>query len=206
MRINNHSKAKLIKNEAMAQVIACLNEGGLVAFPTDTVYGLACKLDLLVMDKVYQAKGRDFNKPLPIMADSLKMLEKIADVDEKSKKLIKTLTPGALTIVVNRKEDLDQAFSQGKDTIAVRIPDDPWVLELIRELDTPIMVTSANKSGQPSLFLDSEVYEQLGNDIDLLVQGKASGKQASTIVDVRQEVKILRSGPISMQDILEALL
>ena len=173
----------------------------LIAFPTDTVFGLACVMDEQAIKKVYEAKGRDFNKPLPVMCSNIEMIEEIAYVDEKTKKIINKFMPGALTIVFKKKENVAEYVTQGKQTIGIRVPDDEWIIKLIKKIGKPIMVTSANISNSGSLLKWEVVYEQMKNQIDGIVCEDARGDKSSTIIDVSDGLKLLREGPISFKDI-----
>ncbi|MBO4918987.1 MAG: threonylcarbamoyl-AMP synthase [Erysipelotrichaceae bacterium] len=177
-----------------------------MAFPTDTVFGLACAMDQDAIRKVYKAKGRDFRKPLPVMCDGPEMIRRIAIVSDKAERIVERFMPGALTMVFPKREEVDDVFTQGMDTIGIRVPDDPWILDLIRELDTPIMVTSANISGNGSLLKWEDVYACMHGKINGIVTEDARGEQASTIIDVTSnEIKALREGPISIEEIKEAI-
>lgn len=199
---------KTIKYKKMdkKEIINILMTGGILAFPTDTVFGLACAMDKDAIRKVYKAKGRDFRKPLPVMCDGPEMIKRIAVVNDKAEKVMECFMPGALTMVFPKKEDVDDVFTQGMNTIGIRVPDDAWILDLIRQLDAPIMVTSANISGNGSLLKWEDVYASMHGKINGIVTENAKGDQASTIVDVTgDEIKILREGPISLEEIKEAI-
>lgn len=177
---------------------------GLVAFPTDTVFGLACRMDVGAIKKVYEVKGRDFNKALPVMC-TLKMVDEIAEVNDNARKIMNRFMPGALTVVYKKKGCVEDYVTQGKDTIGIRVPDDEWILKLIEKVNMPIMVTSANISGNGSLLKWEDVYECMKDRIDAIVTEDARGEMSSTIVDVTGEIKILREGPISADQIKECL-
>ena len=183
------------------KIITKMMEGGIIAFPTDTVFGLGCIMDEEAMKKIYLAKGRDFNKPLPMMCDSLNMIKKVAVLNKTAEKIIKRLTPGALTIVLNRKEDVPDYVSNGNRTIAIGVHDDEWILDLIRQIKRPIMVTSANISNAGSLLKWEDVYASMKGKIDGIVCEDALGDRASTIVDLTDDIKILREGPISLDEL-----
>ena len=176
--------------------------GGILAFPTDTVFGLGCIIDKKAIAKIYKAKGRDFNKALPMMASGLEMIKRYAYIDYKAEKLIKHFMPGAITIVFKKREEVN--LYNDKDTIAIRVPDDEWILSLIDELDMPLLVTSANISGEGSLLKWEDVYESMKNKIDGIILEDAKGSISSTIVDIsNNKIEILREGPISYKEIEE---
>ncbi|MDO4940846.1 MAG: L-threonylcarbamoyladenylate synthase [Erysipelotrichaceae bacterium] len=186
-------------------IIDRLSKGDIIAFPTDTVFGLACVMDVKAIKKVYIAKGRDFKKPLPMMCSSLKMISDVAYINTDAKKIIDNFMPGAITIIFNKKDYLDDYITQGLNTIGIRVPDDDWILKLIEGIGKPIMVTSANISNTGSLLKWEDVYESMNGKIDGIVTENARGELSSTIVDVTHEVKILREGPISMEEIKRAI-
>ena len=187
------------------KIINMLISGGILAFPTDTVFGLACIAEKKAIKKIYKAKGRDFKKPLPMMCSSLKMIKDVAKVNKSEKKLIEKFTPGPITIIFNKKENVEDYLSNDLDTIGIRIPDDEFVLDLIDSIKMPLMVTSANISNQGSLLKWEDVYDCMDGKIDGIVCEDARGDIASSIVDVRNGIKILREGPISLDQIKEAL-
>ncbi len=199
MKTNKLSKADIDK------VIAILDNEGIVAFPTDTVFGLACLCRENAVKKVYEAKGRDFNKPLPMMCTGGGMINIVACITESSAKLIDKFMPGPITIIFNKREQVDDFITGGKKTIGIRVPDDEWILKLMDKLQEPILVTSANISGNGSLLKWNDVYECMKDKIDAIVCEDARGDSASTIVDCSGDIKILREGPISKEEIMDAI-
>lgn len=188
------------------ELISLLKEGKILAFPTDTVFGLGCIADESAVNAIYEAKGRSFDKALPMMCDSLKMVKKYAVVGKRAEKIIRRFTPGPLTIVLKKKKTVSDLITKGKDTIAIRIPDDAFVLDLIREMKQPLMVTSANISGNGSLLKWEDVLSSMKGKIDGIVCEDAKGSVASSIIDVSGRcIKMLREGPLSLNEIKEAL-
>ena len=188
------------------RIIKTLINGGLVAFPTDTVFGLACIVDKEAIAKVYEAKGRSFDKPLPMMCDSLQMIQDVAFVSEKAKKIIDSLVPGPLTLIFEKKDSVQDYVTMGKKTIGIRVPDDRFILDLIHMIGMPLLVTSANVSGEGSLLKWEDVLSCMDHKIDAIVCEDARGESASTIIDVTgEDIKVLRQGPISLEKIMEVL-
>lgn len=188
------------------KIIRMLREGGIVAFPTDTVFGLACLKEKNAIDKVYDAKGRSFDKPLPMMCDSLAMIKDNAYVNEKAEKIINRFVPGPLTLILRKKESVEDYVTMGKKTVGIRVPDDAFILNLIKELGEPLLVTSANLSGEPSLLKWEDVLSSLDGRINGIVCEDARGESASTILNVsNEEIQVLREGPISFKEIQETL-
>ena len=198
---------KLLKKEQIDEVVSLLNQGEVVAFPTDTVFGVAVSYDNYdAINKMKVAKGRDEGKPFPMMVSSLSDIYTVANVDIKYEKIMKTLMPGALTIVVNKKDTVADYVTNGKDTIAIRMPDDSFVLSLIQKVGKPLLVTSANLSGGENTSNTQEVLDQLDGRIACVVDGASGGSVASTIIDITTDtLKILREGVISKDRILELL-
>lgn len=198
-KLNTYSKKDI---NYIAQ--ALLN-GDIIAFPTDTVFGLACTINKDAIKKIYDAKGRSFDKPLPMMCSDIKMIESVALVNDNARKIINKYFPGALTIVLNKNDNLDGFVTNNKPTIAIRIPNDKWILDLINEIKMPLLVTSANISDCGSLTKWEDVYNQLNNKIDGIVCEDSKGISSSTIIDATNDVKLLRQGPISFDDILSTI-
>lgn len=174
----------------------------IVLVPTDTVYGAAVKFgDLEDLDKLKNIKHRPETKALPVMVCDKQMLKRIAKISERDEKIIDKLLPGALTLVLPLADGIDPAFVNGMNTIAVRIPDSKPILEIVRILNSPIFLTSANVSGEPAALNTKEAMEALPH-ANSIVQGECQALQASTILDCTGEkLKILRPGPLSLDEI-----
>ena len=194
------------KENETTLVAAALQDGALLAFPTDTVYGLGTlygSLDRL--ERLKQAKHRPETKPVPFMTDSLEKLSRLAQVTESAARLAQAFLPGAVTLVLKRNPGVDPAYTNGMETIAVRIPDAPALLAVMKQLDAPLLVTSANQSGQPAALTAAEAAHALP-DIDGVMDGSCAGGVASTIVDCTcSPVRILRQGPVSEETIRQVL-
>ena len=192
--------------EEINAVADALQNHRIIALPTDTVYGVGVMYgDLKDLQRLKNAKHRPETKPIPMMVSSIEHMELVAVVDERVKKIAEQFLPGALTLVLKVKDNVPKEYTNGLDTIAIRIPDEPFILRVIDELNTPLLVTSANQSGAKTALTSDDVLEQLP-DIDGLVLGKCRALQASTIVDCTQgNLKILRPGPITLEQ-LEACL
>ena len=193
---------RLTKKDS-AQIVEILNRGGVVAFPTDTVYGLAVRYDLKeAILKMKEAKQRPETKPFPMMVSSKAQIERVAVTDARSQKLIDQWMPGALTLVFKKRPEIDELVTNGFPTIGIRMPDDDFVLEIINRVGVPLLVPSANLSGQPSCTTSEEVLKQLDGQIDAVVLGESGASTASTVCDTTgDELKILRQGPIKLEDL-----
>ena len=181
--------------------ISILRQGGLVVFPTDTVYGLGAGVNIPeAVERVYRVKERPSNMALPLLLADISQISEVAEsVLPIAWLLAKEFLPGALTMVLPRSRSIPDTITAGGKTVAIRIPAHPVPVALMRGLGTPIVGTSANLSGKPSALTADEVYSQFGDKVDLVIDGgKCPGGRESTIIDVTGEVlKILREGAIS---------
>jgi L-threonylcarbamoyladenylate synthase len=193
--------------EVIAQALAVLNAGGLVAFPTDTVYGVgALAFDGNAVESIYAAKERPVEKAIPILIGDLDQLENVGiDIPEIAHRLASRFWPGPLTILVPKRPDLPESVSAAS-TVGVRIPDHEAARSLLRAAG-PMAVTSANISGAQSPTTAQDVFEQLGGRIPLIIDGgRTPGGVPSTLVDcLAPDLKILREGPITMTALLSGL-
>ena len=195
---------KVLWKKNLEETACLLKSGAIVAFPTDTVFGIGVIYnDGNAVEKMKEAKGRDASKPFPLMVANERQLQEVAFIGERERRIIRKYTPGALTLVLRRKDTVSKEFVNGFDTIAIRIPDDAYVLKLLRKTG-PMFVTSANLSGQKAADNDREVLRQLDGRIAAVVRGKAKSGVASTIIDCTgEELKCLREGTLSFREILE---
>ena len=193
--------------DALNRALAVLQSGGLVAFPTDTVYGIgALAFNNNAVEKIYIAKGRTTEKAIPILLGDLSDLAKVASyVDPTVEKLAAHFWPGPLTLVVPRHSSIPENLSP-LPTVGVRIPDHPVARSLLQQAG-PMAVSSANRSGQTSPVTVKEVFTQLGGRIPLILDGgQTPGGIPSTVVNcLGTEIIILRQGPISLDDIRKIL-
>jgi len=189
---------------ALPRALEILQSGGLVAFPTDTVYGVGALAFIAdAVESIYAAKNRPVEKAIPVLIGDVDDLAKVCvDIPEIALKLAARFWPGPLTLVVPKHPRLPEAVS-ATATVGVRIPDHPVARALLR-LAGPMAVSSANLSGQLSPTTAQEVFTQLGGRIALILDGgKTPGGVSSTVVDcVGAEPKVLREGPISKGEIL----
>ncbi|MDP3880181.1 MAG: L-threonylcarbamoyladenylate synthase [Dehalococcoidales bacterium] len=182
------------------QGIAILKQGGIVAYPTDTVYGLGASAAIpRAVERIYEVKERPRNMPLPLLLADLTQISEVADpVLPAAWLLIRRFLPGALTIVLPRSSSVPDNITAGGNTIAIRIPAHPVPIALIKGLGAPIVGTSANLSGKPSPLTAAEVRSQLGDKVDLIIDGgPCPGGKESTIVDMTGKIPvILREGAV----------
>jgi len=185
--------------------ISILKRGGIVAFPTDTVYGLGAGANLhQAVERVYQVKERPRNMALPLLLAHILQISEVAEsVPPIAWRLAHNFLPGALTIVLHKSSSVPDIITGGGITVAVRIPAHPIPVALADSLGMPIVGTSANLSGKPSALTADEVYSQFGDKIDLVIDGgRCPGGRESTIVDVTGETPVvLREGAISGEEL-----
>jgi L-threonylcarbamoyladenylate synthase len=195
-------------NVLFRSVLEILRQGGIVALPTDTVYGLiAVATDRAAVDRVYDTKVRDPAQPMPLFVGSVEQAELIADLTPPARVLADRFWPGALTIVVPKKPSFQTRAAAGGDTVGLRVPADPFLREAARQLG-PLTGTSANIAGREECHTAAEVRAQLGDAIDLIVDAPISATGTpSTVVDCADpaHVRVLREGATSRAAIEAAL-
>jgi L-threonylcarbamoyladenylate synthase len=201
---------KIIRAEDNASVDTAervLQEGGLVAFPTDTVYGVGGKFDdERALEEIFTVKDRDRVKPLPVLISSLGQLSGLTpSLTESLRKLVERFWPGPLTLVLPAKSGLSTYLTKD-GTLGVRMPAHPFALQLL-EASGPLGVTSANISGEPSPQTAEIVYQTMRGRIDLIVDGgTAPGGIPSTVVHLSESgLELLRAGPIGLDQIHSTL-
>ena len=191
--------------EQIEKGISILKQGGIVAFPTDTVYGLGAGANNQpAVERVYRVKERPRNIALPLLLANVSQIGEVAEpVPPIAWLLAHHFLPGALTIVLHKSNLVRDIVTAGSITVAVRVPAHPIPIALAEGLGAPIVGTSANVSGKPSALTADEVYSQFGNKIDLVIDGgRCPGGRESTIIDVTgDEPVILREGAISREEL-----
>ena len=193
---------------AIEEAARAVRGGGLVVYPTDTVYGLgADPLSREAVLRVYRAKERPLGRPLPVLVSGPEAAERIARVTPEARRLMERFWPGALTIVMEARPQLPEELHGGTGKVGVRMPAHPVALELIRASGGALVGTSANLHGRPSPLTAVEALEQLGSRVDLVLDaGPAPGGTPSTVVDLTTSPpRILRRGPITREEIEKVL-
>ncbi len=191
--------------------IACkiLNDGGLVAIPTETVYGLGANaFDKNASKNIFAAKGRPADNPLIVHIAHLSQLDEIVvDVNENAKKLMKAFWPGPLTIVMKKSDNIPMEVSAGLDTVAVRMPSHSVARKILDRCKLPIAAPSANTSGKPSPTTAKHVMDDMNGKIDAVLDGgNCVVGLESTVVDVTDEVpRLLRPGGVTYEQLCEVL-
>ena len=194
-------KTKLVKMDALKEAGEIIRDGGLVAFPTETVYGLgADAMNSEAAARIYAAKGRPSDNPLIVHIADMEQVDLVArEVPEKAKRIMEAFWPGPLTIILNKKDSVPDGTTGGLSTVAVRMPSHPDARALIRESGRVIAAPSANISGRPSPTTADHVLEDMAGKIPMILDGGPVGIGIeSTIVDMTgDEPVILRPGYIT---------
>ncbi|MBI1845805.1 MAG: threonylcarbamoyl-AMP synthase [Candidatus Rokubacteria bacterium] len=185
----------------LGEAAAVLARGGLVAFPTETFYGLgAMALDPAAVRRVVEAKGRPESKPVLLLVDSIAMVERLAtEITPAARALMHRHWPGALTLVVRARAEVPVEVTAGTGTVGVRLSPHPVATGLVRALGRPITAPSANPSGSAPPTTAREVLEALAGALDLVLDGgPTAGGAASTVLDVTGDPpRVIRRGPIA---------
>jgi L-threonylcarbamoyladenylate synthase len=197
---------KVVLENQMNEICDVIQKGGIVAFPTETVYGVGIHFnDEEALERLMEAKNRDYSKAITLMVADKADISQYAYISPQAQKMINQFMPGMITLIFKKKESVRDSMTNGKSTIGIRIPDSEFVLSLLKKVG-PMLVTSANLSQHSNTTSTQEVLNQLDGRIDLVVDGKTSDNIASTVVDVSQdEIKILRAGKITKEQIEEAI-
>jgi len=188
---------------SISEAIRVIKIGGLIVYPTDTVYGLGCDpFNTLAVKRLIDAKGGR-KKPLPILASNIEHVKIVAEVTEAAEKLARRFWPGPLTIVLKKKPRVPQIVTFGSDTVGVRVPNHPVALELLRRCDGLLIGTSANISGKKSTATADDAANQLGDKVDLILDGgRATLGKGSTVINLAdRRFRVERAGPISLKEI-----
>ena len=198
-----------IKDEELKEAASILRSGGLVAFPTETVYGLGGNaLDEDAAGKIYAAKGRPSDNPLIAHVSCMEEVAPLVkEIPEAGRKLMEAFWPGPLTMIFPKSEKVPYGTTGGLDTVAIRMPDDPVANRLIALAGVPVAAPSANTSGRPSPTTADHVWQDMNGRIEMIIDGGPVGIGVeSTIVDVSSAVPaVLRPGAITMEMLAEVL-
>ena len=191
-------------SEELSTALAVLASGGVIAFPTDTVYGLGCDAaNARAVRAIYETKGRKEDKSLVLFVSTTSEALALGEGNEAAERLAECFWPGPLTLVLKAREDCPRAVVAQDGTVALRIPNHPVSLALARAFGKPLATTSANRSGEPEATEPARVYDLFKGKIDVFLDGGKSGEgRPSTVVDVSgKEIIILRRGKITKDDL-----
>ena len=201
---------KRYKQSEIEEVANVLKNDGVISVPTDTVYGICARINSSkAYEKLVSVKNRPSTKSFPVMCSDIEQIKSIAIIDEKALKLIEAFMPGPITLVLNKRPDvlsyINNAGARETDELAIRMAPTPFLKELIKEVGSPLFLSSANKSGKDVCKTLDEIEIECPS-LDGMVMGDVSFGEASTIVDLTgNDIKIQRQGPISEDEIMKAL-
>ncbi len=185
-----------------------IRDGGLVVYPTDTVYGLGANpFNIEAVNRVFMAKRRPRNKPLPILVSSIDVVSRIAEVNILARRIMEVFWPGPLTLVLPAKDIVPCIVTSCTGKIGVRMPKHDIALKIIEYAGGYVIGTSANLSGHSPPRTAAEAIEQLGDSVDLVIDaGPSPGGIPSTVIEiVGDTIKLVRRGPISLDEITRHL-
>lgn len=197
--------------EVLEHAAKLIRKGEVIVCPTDTGYAFSANaLDTNAIGRVYNLKGRAYSNPIHVAVNSIDEAEKYAEVDATARYLAKRYLPGALTLVITRKETVPPMLVAGLDTIGIRIPDNTAILRLAEMVGFPLTTTSANVSGSPGAYTVEEVEAQLGENIRdvalILDQGPIKTRELSTIIDLTvSPPQLIRQGRVSWLELREVI-
>lgn len=194
---------------AIGRALEIINRDGVIAFPTDTVYGLGCRADSRKgVKNIYKLKGREFTKPLILFIHSPEELHKYStNISSQAMKLINSYWPGPLTLIVKASEEIKKWKLDKAGNVGIRMPNEPNLLEIIKQAGVPLATTSANRSGWGDAFSPQEISESLSKPTDLLLDGGTIVRhKPSTVLDVSKDIPlIIRKGAVSLNAIQEKI-
>ena len=197
---------KLLLKSQLDEAASILNKGGLIAFPTETVFGFGVVFDNEQSYKrLIEVKRRPPEKPFTLMLSSSEEIEKYAFVDERAKKLIAKYMPGQFTIILKAKNNLPSYCVSKEGNVGIRISGDKMVRDLIKKVGKPLLVPSANKSGEAPLTTSIDVSKIFEDEIDAVIEGESTSNVPSTIVLLNENVNVIREGIITKEEIFKTL-
>ena len=200
--------AGTLSDGALEQILSFLREGGVIAFPTDTSYGLgADPFNDAAVRQIFAIKGRPETKPILLLVNSMEMAGRVAALSDRATALAERFWPGPLTMILPARESVPSVVTAGTGTIGIRWADAPFAQRLIGAFNRPITATSANRAGMPSTVTVAEVRKQLGDSIDMIIDGGTlPSRGGSTLLDLTAvPARLLREGPIAEAELGDVL-
>jgi len=193
------------EDDLISRAVRILRKDGVIGYPTETVYGIGSNIfSAAAVDRIYNLKSRDRSKALIVIAaDIIQVGDLVEEIPEAAERLMENFWPGPLTMVFRASRELLGSPFHRSHTIAIRIPDCPICLALLKSSGFPIISTSANRSNEPPAVTAEQVNEKFGDELDLIIDGSETlSTTPSTVVDVtRLPVRVLREGAISRLEI-----
>jgi tRNA threonylcarbamoyl adenosine modification protein (Sua5/YciO/YrdC/YwlC family) len=180
----------------IAQVVRCLQDGGVIAYPTDTTYGIGCSIfNKKGLERIYQVKQRDKRKPFSFICSDLAEVSRYARLTNVAFKAMKRCLPGPYTFVLEASREVPDLLTTRQKTVGIRIPDNRICMAIVQELGAPIVTTSANLSGEEPVGDPYEIQRRFGGGLDLVVDGGLLNTDVSTVISmIGDRPEVLRQG------------
>ena len=199
---------KLLAKNQINECVEILNKDGLLAFPTETVYGLAIKASSFDNYKhLVEVKNRPNDKPFTLMCSKIEQVKKFVEINELARKVINNFMPGPITLILKAKKDVPSFMDLNTGYIGIRIPNDKFVLNLIDLVNCPLLVPSANISNYPPAKTSDEVISYFKDSIEGVVEGKTDEAAIpSTVIKIENDkINLLRQGKLTLEMIMEKI-
>jgi L-threonylcarbamoyladenylate synthase len=197
-----------LSNGALEQILSFLRAGGVIGFPTDTAYGLgADPYNEKAVRRIFEIKGRAETKPILLLVNSIAMAHRVAYLSKTALDLAERFWPGPLTMILPARPGIPSTVTAGTETVGLRWADAAFADRLLEAFSQPITATSANRSGMPSTISITELREQLGESVEILIDGgELPTRGGSTLLDLTATpARLLREGPIAEADLSDVL-
>ncbi len=192
-------------SKQLSSAAGIIKRGGVVVFPTDTVYGIgASALNTRACLKVYEIKGRERGKALIVLASDMKMIDKVAVIPKRYRKALEATWPAPLTVIVKARASLPKIVTAERGTVAVRIPDNKTVISLIKAAGVPIVAPSANPSGLSPSKTGTQARKYFDGKVSAIIDAGGSGKGVPSTVIELQDMRVLRKGAFTIKQIKDA--
>ncbi len=184
------------QRKRVLEAVKMLEAGKIVAYPTDTIYGIGCDIfSKKGLEKIQQLKGRDKNKPLSFICSDLSHISQFAKVSNYAYRIMKRLLPGPYTFILDASREVPRMLMPKRKTVGIRIPDNTIALSIVKELGHPIITTSANFSGEDAISDPLEIERVMGKQLDAVIDGGRLSGDPSTVIDLTGNApEILRKG------------
>lgn len=192
-----------VDNQIINEIVEVLNNDGLIIFPTDTVYGIACNaFSDKALNKLFLAKKRNFDKPIIVLTNSISKIDLIAnEINDIERKLMNKYFPGNLTIILNKKPNISDILTANKTTVGVRIPNNKIALQILSAYPYPLAVSSANISGENTGTELNDFIDVFKDKVDIIIDSGKSNSIPSTIIRVEdKKINILREGSLKLNE------
>lgn len=192
-----------MNKQNIKKAIESFNSGEIVVFPTDTAYGIGCRIDFAdSVEKIFKIRQRVESKPLLVLANNMEMVEEYVYLNSQVRQFAKEYWPGGVTLILPCKKDIvPSVVRAGGDTLAVRIPKHQELLEIIKEIGVPVVAPSANISGNKTPYKIEEVEKEILESADLVISGECTYKKESTIINtISDSWQVVRRGAVIVKN------